>query len=160
MAVQATQLYNGGYEHMFDSSQSPTESAAGSYHWLLATQGYVPALTHLTTTSVTNQVGVDGAPIAATNLLFEATNGTAIESFFEAGTTAGGAGVVQFGPNATITARYLILVKNITAPTFSATTSELIFYIDLTGSASDLSSSNGDFTITMPTNGWYKVSQA
>jgi hypothetical protein len=160
MAVQATHMYDSGYEAMFDNGESPTDATAGAYHWLLATSSYTPNDTHSTTTDVTNQVTGDGAAIAATNLEFLASPGAANESFFQAGTTAGGAGVVQFGPNVTITARYLILVKNTTPPTFSATTSELIFFIDLTGSASDLSSSNGDFTITMPTSGWYKVSQA
>lgn len=160
MAVQATHMYDGGYEAMFDNGESPTDATSGAYFWLLATQGYTPVDTHTTTTSVTNQVGGDGVPIAATNLEFLASPGAANESFFQAGTTAGGAGVVQFGPNVTITAKYLILVKCATPGTYSATADELIFFIDLTGGASDLSSSNGDFTITMPASGWYKVSQA
>lgn len=159
MAVQATHLYDSGYESMFDNGESPTDATAGAYTWLLATQSYTQLDTHTTTSDVTNQVGGDGAPIAATNLEFLASPGNPNESFFQAGTTAGGAGVVQFGPTVTITAKYLILVKNITPPTFSATTSELILFIDMTGDASDLTSTNGDFTITMPTNGWYKVSQ-
>ena len=160
MAVQATHLYDSGYEAMFDNGESPTDATAGAYFWMLAGSGYTQLDTHTTTTSVTNQETGDGDPIAATNLEFLASPGAANESFFQAGTTAGGAGVVQFGPTVTITARYLILVKCATPGTYSSTADELILFIDLTGSVSDLSSSSGDFTITMPASGWYKVSQA
>ena len=161
MAVLATQLYDGGYEVLMGNTGGAGDTTTGEFHWILAGEGYTPVDTHSTTTNVTNKIDAgDGAPMAVTDVVFTATPGAANETFFQAGANAS-ATDVAFGPSVTISAEYLILVRNVTAPTYSTTTSQLICYIDLNATnVGDLSSSNGDFTITMPTNGWFKISQA
>ena len=164
MAVQATHMYDGAYELMMDSGSenSPVEDdAAGTYMWCLVPQAYTADDAHTTTSDLTGLVITgDYVPRGATHLSVIKTPGNANESYFQAGTSAGGAGVVQFGPNVTITAKYLVLVRPVTINVFDAATSQLIFYVDLTGGASDLVSSNGDFTINMHADGWYSFSQA
>ena len=161
MAVQATHLYDSGYEAMFDGGESPTDATAGTYMWVLVEATYDALDTHTTGANFGGNEIVptnDGQPINATNLTFIASPGAANESFFQAGANAS-AGVVAFGPSVTISAQYLALVKPVTPGTY-ATTAELILFIDMTGDDTNLTSTNGDFTITMPTSGWYKVSQA
>jgi hypothetical protein len=93
----------------------------------------------------------DGAPIAATGL--------AIDSTTTAGTTYFDSADAAFGNPVTITAKYLVAVMPETAGTFSATTSKLLFYVDLntTSASSTVSSTADEFTVQAPANGWFKI---
>ena len=159
MAAGTVQLYDTAYETLFqDATRQWDDSTSGSIYWVLATSSYTPSDAHTTTTDVTNKVGGDGAPIAATDLVITDTPGTANETYFQAG--AGGTpGVVSFGTNVTITAQYLIAVQPTSAGSYSGTTDKLIFYVAI-DTGGDVSSTNGEFTINMPTSGWFKISQA
>ena len=75
MAVQATHLYDSGYEVLFADASDPLDATAGTYMWALASSTYTAADTHTTTTNVTGQVTGDGDPINATNLAITATPG-------------------------------------------------------------------------------------
>ena len=163
MAAGAVQLYNSAYDTIFQGTAGTIDrvwddATAGNIMWMLAASGYTPADTHATTTDVTNQVVTgDAVPIDATNLLITQSTAT---TYFEAGANAS-AGVVSFAAGAaTITAKYLICIMPVTASTFSGTTDELIFYVDLNDGGSDLTSTAGDFIINMPTNGWFSINQA
>ena len=163
MAAGEVQLYNSAYATIFQGTAGAIDriwddnATAGNIMWMLAASGYTPADTHATTTDVTNQVVTgDAVPIDATNLLITQSTAT---TYFEAGANAS-AGVVSFAAGAaTITAKYLICIMPVTASTFSGTTDELIFYVDLNDGGSDLTSTAGDFIINMPTNGWFSINQ-
>lgn len=158
MTVLATQLYDSGYEVLFGDDNADNNTT-GEFHWVLATAAYTPADTHTTTNDLTICADGDYGELAVTDVDFTKTPGDLWETYFQAGANAS-ATTVSFGSSVTISAEYLILVRNVTAPTFSATTSKLIFYVDLNATnQGNLSSTNGAFTITMPTNGWFKVSQ-
>ena len=162
MAVQATQLYNQAYAKMMHGGESPTDAAAGTYMWVLVDAAYTPLDTHTAGTDFSGNEYGDGVgagePIAATNLVVTATPGDPDETFWQGGCAAGATSVI-FGPTVTIDAQYLCLVKPSTPGTY-ATDAELIFWIDLTGNSTNLSSTAGDFTITMHASGWFKFSQA
>ena len=163
MAAGEVQLYNSAYATIFQGTAGAIDriwddnATAGNIMWMLAASGYTPADTHATTTDVTNQVVTgDAVPIDATNLLITQSTAT---TFFEAGANAS-AGVVSFAAGAaTITAKYLICIMPVTASTFSGTTDELIFYVDLNDGGSDLTSTAGDFIINMPASGWFSINQ-
>jgi len=159
MAAGTVQVYDIAYQNLLGDTEHQWDSGnAGQFYWYLATSSYTPADTHETTSDVTNQVGGDGAPIAATDLVLQdgTTPGT---MFFQAGAGAS-AGVVSFGDPVDITAKYLICVQPTTVNTPSATTDRLVFYVDLNSGGSDLVSTASEFTINMPSNGWFKMNQA
>lgn len=163
MAAGTVHLYDGAYLNLFretagTASRAWDDSTAGNIYWYLAGSGYTPADTHSTTTNVTNQVGGAGAPKAATNLVITKTPGQASETYFQGGANSE-PGVVTFTDTGTVTAKWLIATQPTTAGSPSATTDRLIFYVDLnTASASaTVSSTAGEFTVNMPTSGWFYV---
>jgi hypothetical protein len=161
MAAGTVQLYNTAYETLFqDATRQWDDATAGNIMWMLADDSYTPADTHATTTNVTNQVITgDAVPINATNLVVTDTPGTAAQTFFQAGCSTG-ATEVSWGTAVDISARWLICVQPVAAGTFSATTSKLIFYVDLNTATGNLTSTSGEFTINMPSDGWFYISQA
>jgi hypothetical protein len=83
----------------------------------------------------------------------------AIDNTTTAGTTYYDSADANFGATVTITAKYLIAVQPVTAGTFSATTSKLLFYVDLDTSSgtAEVSSVASEFVIIAPANGWFKT---
>lgn len=154
MPVLATQLYNSGYEALMQDGLS----GAGTLMWVLVENDYNPDLTDTTGADFAgNELVAPGAPINATNVLITKTPGLGIESFFQAGSAAG-TGIVEFGPGV-MTYRYLCLVRPVGAGTY-ATTSELIFYIDLIDSDSNDVTASGEYvTVNMANSGWFKMVQ-
>jgi len=128
------------------------DAAAGNIMWCLCGNGYTPSATHTTTTNLADLIASgDGAPMNATGL--------AIDNATTPGTTYYDSADANFGSTVTITAKYLIAVQPITAGTFSATTSKLLFYVDLdtSSSSAEVSSTASEFIIIAPTNGWFKT---
>ena len=116
----------------------------------LCTSSYTPAATHTTTTDLAGTItSGDGAPIAATGL--------AIDNTTTAGTTYYDSADANFGSAVTITAKYLIAEQPVSANTFSATTSKLLWYINLDTGGGSIASVASDFVIIAPTNGWFKT---
>lgn len=154
MALGTVTKYNQLESVLFGTAGRQWDDAtAGSLMWCLADETYTPSATHTTTNDVgaALQTAGDGAPINVTT--------PAIDNTTTAGTTYYDADAANFGTTVTISEKYLICVQPVTAGTFSATTSKLLFYIDLnTASGSALAASiASDFRIDPPTNGWFKT---
>ncbi len=154
MAVGTVTKYNGFEKQIAaDANRQWDDATAGNIMFCLVGAGYTPSATHGTTNDLGANVitAGDGAPIAATSL--------SIDNTTTAGTTYFKSADVNFGNNVTITAKYLVAVMPVAAGTFSATTSNLLFYVDLddTSGSSTVSSSASDFVIYQPTNGWIKM---
>jgi hypothetical protein len=112
---------------------------------------YTPSASHSTTADLAGLISSgDGAPIAATGL--------AIDNVTIPGSTYYDSDDANFGSAVTVTAKYLIAVMPVTANTFSASTSKLLFYVNLnTASGSATASSQaGQFTVYAPVGGWIK----
>lgn len=153
MPVGTVTKYNGFEKQISaDANRQWDDATAGNIMFCLAGSGYTPAATHTTTSNVTGLITAgDGAPIAATGL--------AIDNTTTPGSTYFDSADASFGTNVTITAKYLIAVMPVVAGTFSATTSNLLFYVDLdtTSSSSTVSSTSSDFVVYAPINGWIKT---
>ena len=152
MAVGTVTKYNGFEKQIAaDANRQWDDATAGNIMFCLASEAYTPSATHSTTADVTGVItSGDGAPIAATAL--------AIDNTTTAGSTYYDSADANFGTTVTITAKYLIAVMPVTAGTFDAATSKLLFYADLntaSGSAT-VSSTASDFLIYAPVNGWIK----
>lgn len=153
MALGTVTKYNSLEKTLFDTANRQwNDAAAGNIIFCLCGNGYTPAATHSTTNDLADLIAAgDGAPIAATGL--------AIDDTTTAGTTYYDSADADFGSAVTILAKYLIAVQPVTADTFSATTSKLLFYVDLdtTSSSAEVSSTASDFVVYAPTNGWFKT---
>ena len=152
MAVGTVTKYNGFEKQISaDANRQWDDATAGNIMFCLVSAAYTPSATHSTTADVTGVITAgDGAPIAATAL--------AIDNTTTAGSTYYDSADANFGTTVTITAKYLIAVMPVTAGTFDAATSKLLFYVDLntaSGSAT-VSSTASDFLVYAPTNGWIK----
>jgi len=154
MALGTVTKYNQLESVLFGTAGRQWDDAtAGSLMWCLADETYTPSAAHTTT----NDIGAalktsgDGAPVNLTT--------PAIDKTTTAGTTYYDADDADFGSSVTITEKYLICVQPVTAGTFSATTSKLLFYIDLNtaSGSSTVSSVASIFKIFAPTNGWFKT---
>lgn len=154
MSLGAVTKYNQLESVLFATAgRQWDDSTTGSLMWCLADETYTPSAAHTTT----NDIGAalktsgDGAPINVTT--------PAIDKTTTAGTTYYNADAANFGTAVTVSEKYLICVQPVTAGTFSATTSKLLFYVDLnTASSSALAASiASDFRIDPPTNGWFKT---
>jgi len=153
MALGTVTKYNSLEKTVFDTANRQwNDATAGNIMFCLCGNGYTPAATHDTTTSLADLITAgDGAPIAATTL--------AINNTTTPGTTYYDSDDANFGAAVTITAKYLIAVQPVTAGTFSATTSKLLFYVDLdtTNGTAEVSSIASDFVVYAPANGWFKT---
>lgn len=152
MAVGTVTKYNGFEKQIgADANRQWDDATAGNIMFCLAGSAYTPAATHSTTADLAGVITTgDGAPIAATAL--------AIDNTTTAGSTYYDSADANFGTTVTITAKYLIAVMPVTAGTFDAATSKLLFYVDLntaSGSAT-VSSTASDFLVYAPANGWIK----
>jgi hypothetical protein len=119
----------------------------------LADETYTPSATHTTTTNVGAALitAGDGAPINVASPDLDAAT--------TPGTTYYDSNAADFGASVTIDAKYLICVQPTAAGTFSATTSKLLWYVDLnTASGTAIISSVANaFKIDPPANGWFKT---
>ena len=132
-----------------DANRGWDNGTAGSCMFILADNTYTPATTHSTTTSLTGVITAgDGAPINVAS--------PAIDAATTAGTTYLDSNDADFGSSVTITAKYLICIQPTAASTYSATTSKLLWYVDLddTNSTTSMTRTASDFIITAPVNGW------
>jgi hypothetical protein len=155
MAVGTVTKYNQLEKQIFaDANRQWDDATAGNIMFCLVGNGYTPAATHTTTADLsTNLISAgDGATrVAATGL--------AIDDTTTAGTTYYDSADVTWGTSVTITAKYLVCVQPVAANTFDASTSKLLFYVDLdtTSGSATVSSVASTFTVFAPTNGWFKT---
>jgi hypothetical protein len=153
MALGTVTKYNSLEKTLFDTANRQwNDATAGNIMFCLCGNGYTPAAAHDETADLSDLITAgDGAPIAATGL--------AIDNTTTAGTTYYDADAANFGAAVTVSAKWLICVQPVTANTFSATTSKLLFYVDLNTSSgsAEASSTASDFRIDPPANGWFKT---
>lgn len=165
MAAGTVQLYNIAYQNLLGDTETQWDAAGSTYYWYLVTSSYVPADTHTTTNDLgANIKAGDGAPIVSTNRVLDDTT-TAGTMFFQAGANSS-AGVVSFTtattPGTITGVKYLVCTQPVSAGSPNSTSDRLIFYVNLnTATASaTVTATNGEFTVNMPTNGWFKMNQA
>jgi len=152
MALGTVTKYNSLEVAIGDTANRQwNDATAGNIMFCLVTNGYTPSATHSTTSSLGANVITtgDGSPIAATSLTLDNTT-TPGRTYFNSANAS-------FGSSVTITAKYLVAVQPVTAGTFSATTSTLLFYVDLdtTSGSSSATSTASNFTVYTPANGWF-----
>ena len=153
MALGTVTKYNGLEKQITaDANRQWDDASAGHIMFCLCSNAYTPAATHSTTADLAGLITTgDGAPLAATAL--------AIDNTTTAGTTYFDSADANFGSAVTITAKYLVAVMPVTAGTFDAATSKLLFYVDLStnSSTASLSTVSNPFVITAPENGWFDL---
>lgn len=153
MAAGTVTKYNGFEKQVLaDANRQWDDATAGNIMFCLCSSAYTPSATHTTTSNLTGLITSGaGAPIAAT--------GVSIDNTTTPGVTMFKTNNADFGSNVSVTAKYLVAVMPVTANTFSSTTSNLLFYLDLnTASAgSSAQSVNGPFVINAPSTGWIKT---
>ena len=153
MALGSVTPYNQAFKILLgDAGRQWDDATAGSLFFCLADETYTPSAAHTTTNDLSTALisAGNGAPIAVTN--------AAVDDTTEAGSTFLQSDNANFGTDVTITAKYLICVQPVTANTFSGTTDKLLWYCDLnTATTSSTVSSNPDFAILQPVNGWLKL---
>lgn len=126
MAIGAVIKYNQLESILFgDAGRQWDNATAGSCMFCLADETYPPDITDTTTTDVGAALitAGDGAPVNVTT--------PALDKTTTPGTTYYDADPADFGDPVTIDAKYLICVQPVTAGTFSATTSKLVWFADL-----------------------------
>ncbi|MFA5922310.1 MAG: hypothetical protein WC856_13625 [Methylococcaceae bacterium] len=153
MALGTVTKYNSLEKTLFDTAERQwNDATAGNIMFCLCGNGYTPAATHDNTADLLDLIATgDGAPMVATGL--------AIDNTTTPGTTYYDSADANFGAAVTILAKYLIAVQPVTAGTFDAATSKLLFYVDLdtTSGTAEVSSTASDFVVYAPTNGWFKT---
>jgi len=128
------------------------DASAGNIMFCLCSSAYTPVLTHTQTNNLTGLITTGGgAPIAATSLV--------LENVSVPGTTFFDSNDAVWTVTAIISPKYLIAVQPVVANTFSATTSKLLFYVDLNtdSSGATFSSSATELYIFAPIGGWFKT---
>lgn len=138
MAAGAFVLYNEGKEDLFT-----VDADAQAYRWALALAAYTPAATHTTWSEVSANECADGD--------YAQQNATGVSITQAAGTVTFDIGDVDFGNTVTITAKYLILIQGTVAG--GAGTDRLVGYVDLSSGGGSVSSTAGNFDITINASG-------
>lgn len=153
MATGNVVKYNQLESILFSTSGRQWDDAtAGNIMFCLADNTYTPSATHTTTTDVGAALiaSGDGAPINATGLTVDGST--------TAGTTYYTSADADFGATVTVSAKWFIAVQPVTAGTFSSTTSNLLFVVDLdtaSGSA-EITATASPFVVYVGGNGWFK----
>ena len=148
MPVQATQMYNSGYEALMADGIFD----ADEFKWVLADDDYDPQLTHTTGADIGTDAITTGdlAPISATSVNI-ATISTA--GYFQT------ADVSMSYTTGLDSYRYLVLTR--TGGVAYSNSAELIFYIDLRGgTGNDTVVSGESVNVNMTNNGWFKMVQS
>ena len=152
MAIGTVTKYDQFESIMAGESERQWEDAtAGSCMFILVGNAYTPASTHTTTTNLTDVITAgDGAPINVTTPTLDDTT--------TAGTTYWDSLAADFGADVTVTAKYLVCIQPVTAATYSATTSKVLWYVDLddTTTSTEVSSIGAAFKVNPSANGWIK----
>ena len=156
MAVGSVVKYNNTEANLFkDASRQWDNAASGNIMFCLCGNSYAFDATHATTNDLAGLItSGDGAPINATGLTIDET--------VDPGKTYYQADDANFGAAVTITAKWMIAVQPVVAGTFSATTSKLIFAVDLNTASptATISSAGSDFVILQPDtpfDGWFRT---
>lgn len=154
MAIGTVTKYNQLESVLFAESGRQWDSAsAGSAMFCLAGAAYTPSATHTTTANVGAALitSGDGAPINVAN--------PTIDPATVPGTTYYDSDPADFGSPLTVDFKYLICVQPVTPGTFSATTSKLLWYVDMNtvNAAAVVSAVSGQVKIFPATNGWFKT---
>ena len=160
MAIQAVDVYDHAYDVLFSTTDGVRwdDTTAGKFMWALAADGNaVIDLTDTTGTLVGSMISAgDGVPINVTDNFITQTAGI---TYFEAGSAAT-VSKATWGTPVTISARYLVMFMVAVAGTYTAATAKPILVCDLTGTASNESSTAAEFTVNMPSGGWFKMALA
>lgn len=138
MAAGAFTLYNEGKEDLFT-----LDSDGASYYWALLLAAYTPAATHTTWSDVSANECADGD--------YAKQNAASVSIVQTGGTVTFDIGDVDFGNTVTITAKYLVLVRGTVAG--SSGTDRLVGYCDLNNGGGSVSSTSGNFDITINASG-------
>lgn len=151
MAVGTVTKYNQLLDVLMgDADRQWDDATAGSLMFVLVENGYTPDATHTTANDLGANVitAGDGAPI---NVGTPAVNNSTGTTWLDSADAA-------FGNPVTITAKYLVCIQPATAATY-ATTAKLLWYVDLdtTSTSTSLSSTNSEFTVSAPANGWISI---
>lgn len=138
MAVSAFSLTDEGKKDLF-----VTDADAASYYWVLCTSALTPSATHITLSQISANECADGdySPQDATGVSITQSSGTVTFDI----------GDVDFGNIVTITAKYLYLVVGTVAG--KAGTDRLVGWYNLDDTGGSLSSTNGNFDITINASG-------
>ena len=145
MAAGNFTVYNFPKKHFFDGTM---DWDTDSHYLHLLKSAYTPALTHDKWNDVSAQEVTDG-DYAAQAMASEAVNGGTATA-----TAVVDAANVSFGTNVTITARYAVVRVGTATP---GTGDNLVGYVEL-DTATDVSSTNGDFQVQWNANGLWTVS--
>lgn len=120
------------------------DSDAATYYWVLITASHTPnTATDITFSNISANECADGDYVAQ--------NATAVSIANSGGTTTFDIGDVDFGNTVTITAKYLYLVRGTVAG--KTGTDRLVGYVDLNSGGGSVSSTNGNFDITINASG-------
>jgi hypothetical protein len=123
-------------------------SASANVFGVLVTNSYTPAVTTDSTYANVSGNEASGTGYTAggqvlTSVVLSATGGTV--TFTSAALS---------WASSTISARYLVLIRRVTAGT-PVSTDPLVGYVDLVGSSANISTSNGTFSVTPNASGWF-----
>lgn len=120
------------------------DSDGASYYWCLITASHTPnTATDITFSNISANECADGD--------YAKQDATGVSIANSAGTTTFDIGDVDFGNTVTITAKYLYLVRGTVAG--STGTDRLVGYVDLNSGGGSVSSTNGNFDITINASG-------
>lgn len=120
------------------------DSDGASYYWVLITASHTPnTATDITLSNISANECADGDYVAkdATGVSIAQTSGTVTFDI----------GDVDFGNTVTITAKYLYLVRGTVAG--KTGTDRLVGYVDLNSGGGSVSSTSGNFDITINASG-------
>lgn len=154
MAIGTVTKYDKGVSTLLKNADRQWDDAtAGNIMFCLAKAVYTPSTTHSTVADLgvadTGYIATgDGAPINAPSPSLDDTT-TPGSVYFDSL-------AANFGNPVTITAKYLVAVQPAVAGTF-ASTAKLLWYVDLETGGGSVSSTNSEFVINTPTNGWCLV---
>lgn len=151
MTVGTTQLYDVGILNLLANAQAKWDNGAANYAFILLDNAYTPSDAHASYSAVSaNECGdADYAPIAVGSRTLTNTSGTIYADSADA----------NFGSSVTIAARYLVCVAGNPASLQAA--DPLVFYQDLrTEDDGNVASTNSNFVVSAPTNGWFSLAQA
>lgn len=139
MAAGAFVMTDEGKEDLLN-----LDSDGASYYWVLILAAHTPnTATDITYSNISTNVCADGD--------YAAQDATGVSIANSGGTTTFDIGDVDFGNTVTITAKYLYLVRGTVAG--SSGTDRLVGYVDLNSGGGSVSSTNGNFDITINASG-------
>ena len=150
MTVGAGVWYDTGAANVLKHAQAQWDDpTADSFAWVLLTDAYVPSDAHDTYSDISANEVTD-ADYAAKEVTGRVINTVGANNWLDSADAI-------FGPNVTIEAKYLVCVQGDKDSLVAG--DELVFYIDLRTEGGTVSSTNSDFTVQGPANGWARFFQ-